>query len=133
MKTNLENENENYSVVDYNGNKVNVFGTVKLKCIDTKLKTEQLSHFIVVDDACEPIMSLETCERFGLVKRADVNSIACLSQTREEFLRSNRDVFEGLGKFPGTFAINMKENAKPVLHYKKRIPNSMFDRLKFCD
>lgn len=130
LKTNLENENENYSVVDYNGNKVNVFGTVKLKCIDTKLKTEHLSHFIVVDDACEPIIGLESCERFGLVKRTDIKSIACLSQTGEEFLKNNRDVFEGLGKFPGKFTINMKENSKPVLHYKKRIPHSLLDRLR---
>lgn len=130
LKVGLENENEEYSVFDYNGNKVNVFGTVKLKCIDTKLKMEHVSHFIVVDDVCEPILGLESSERFGLVKRTDVSSVASLSQTREDFLENNCDVFEGLGKFPGTFSINMRENSKPVLHYKKRIPNSLWDKLK---
>lgn len=64
------------SIIDYNGNKVNVFGTVKLKCVDQKSKMEQSSDFIVVDDICEPILGLESCERFGLVKRADVGSVA---------------------------------------------------------
>ena len=130
LKVSLENKKENYSVFDYNGNKVNVFGTVELKCVDRKLKTEQSSHFIVVDDVCEPILGLESCERFGLVKRTDVSSVAWLSQTKEEFVQSNRDVFGGLGKFPGKFSINLKENSKPVLHYKKRIPQSLLNRLK---
>lgn len=69
----MEIENENYSVFDYNGNKVNVFGTVKFKCVEQMSKAEQYSHFIVVDDVCEPILGLESCERFGLIKRAEKN------------------------------------------------------------
>lgn len=76
VKKKLEIENENYLVFDFNGKKVNFFGTVNLKCVDQKSKTEQSSHFIVVDNVCEPIR-LESCERFGLVKRTDVNSVAC--------------------------------------------------------
>ena len=42
-------------------------------------------------------------------------------------LHEYKDVFHGLGKFPGTFSIKLKENSKSVLHYKKRIPNSLSD------
>ena len=63
LKVSLENKNENYSVFDYNGNNVTVFGTVKLIYVDRKLKTEQSSHFIIVDDVCKPILGLESCER----------------------------------------------------------------------
>lgn len=109
-----------------------MFGTVNLKCFESDLKLERSADFLVVDDEREPILGLETCIRFELVKRLDINSISSSGsvQLRNLFVERNTDIFIGLGKFPGTFPIYLKENSKPVPHYKKRIPFSLLDKLK---
>lgn len=48
----------------------------------------------------------------------------------ENFVSRNIDIFSGLGKYPGRVAIHLKEDAKPVVHYKKRFPNSVVKKLK---
>lgn len=134
LSVNVDNKSNDFPVFDYSGNKVKIFGTAQLKCFDLDRKTEHRSIFLVVDDGFEPLLGLESCIKFGLIKRADVNaeinSIVALPKVREDFLESNHDIFNGLGKFPGKFNIQLREDAKPVLRYKKRIPLSLIDKLK---
>lgn len=130
MNLKVEKINKNvFSVYDYNNNKVNIFGVVHLKCFDTCSDDEKSADFLVVDDKCEPVLGLQTCIRFNLIKRMDVNALATSVQSRNLFVEMNKDIFTGLGKFPGTFSIYLKENSKPVLHYKKRIPLALLDKL----
>lgn len=124
-----ENNNE-YSVYDYSGNKIKIFGTVNLKCSDIESKIERSAEFIVVEDQSEPILGLETSIFFGLIKRLDVSTLVASVQSKESFVELNKDIFTGLGKFPGKFSIHLKENSKPVLHYKKRIPLALLDKLQ---
>lgn len=91
---------------------------------------KKIAEFLVVDDQLKPILGLENSISFGLIKRLDVSSIACLPQAKERFLAENEDVLNGLGKFPGKFKIHLKENAQPVLHYKKRIPVTLVEKFK---
>lgn len=130
MNIDLQNVANNFPVFDYSGNKIMIHGTVELKCAELNGKTERSSHFLVVDGSYEPLLGLETCIEFGLIGRLDVGTVVCMPQTKEEFLGNNRDAFCGLGKLPGTVAIRLKEDAKPVLHYKKRVPLHLVDRLK---
>lgn len=99
---------DNFPVFDYNGNKIKIFGIIRLICYDLERKTEHSSYFLVVDDNHEPILGLEACEAFGLIKRLDVAAVTCLPRTRDEFLKNNKDLFNGIGKFPGTFSIKLK-------------------------
>lgn len=69
---------------------------------------EQSTEFLVVDENFEPILGLETCISFGLIKRLDGNSVARV-ESREEFIKNNKDIFSGLRKIYILF------------HYKKRI------------
>lgn len=99
LKIKLNNQHNDLSVFDYNDNKVKIFGTAKLKCLDLNLKAERSAEFLVVHDRCEPVLGLETCERFGLVKRLDVSSIAC-TELKESFSDKYKDVFADLVNFP---------------------------------
>lgn len=117
-----------FSVFDYSNNKIKIHGTVKLKCFDTEVNKENLAEFIVVDDSFEPILGLDACIRFNLIKRMDINTLACDSE--QVFLKRNSELFSGLGEFPETFSIYLRDNSKPILHYKKRIPMSLVDRVK---
>lgn len=126
----MENQQNNFPVFDYSENKIKIFGTVKLECLDLKSHIAQVAEFLVVNNEFEPLLGLDACIEFGLVKRMDVHKITCFPQTKEELVGNNRDIFGGLGKFPGKFSIKLKENATPVLHYKKRIPLSLIEKLK---
>lgn len=89
----------------------------------------KLAEVLVVDNKCEPILVLVTCERFKLIGRLDV-SIVKRVEGKVNFLERNSDAFQGLGKFPRTFSITLGDNSKPVLQYRKRIPNSLLGKLK---
>lgn len=101
----IENQHNTFNVVDYNENRVKNFGTTKLKCLELNGKMKGSAEFVVVNDRCEPIRGLETCEELRLVKRLDVSSIACVD-TKAAFMECYQNVFHGLCKFLGTFKIN---------------------------
>ena len=42
--------------------------------------------------------------------------------SREDLIKAYPDHFEGIGKFPGTYHIHLKENAIPVVHPPKKCP-----------
>lgn len=107
-----------------------IFGLIKLCCCDLTRKSEHSSKFFIVDDNHEPLLGLEACVKFNLIKRMDVGTVTCLPLGECKFLEDNRDVFGGIGKFPGYFSIKLKENSKPTLHYRKRIPLCLLDKLK---
>lgn len=130
MNIKLDNRQNELSVYDYSNNKIKIFGTANLKCFDSDSNIERSADFLVVDDRREPILGLETCIRFELIKRLGVRALASSEQLRNSFVEMNKDIFTGLGKFPGTFSIYLNENSKPVLHYKKRIPLALLDTLK---
>lgn len=131
IQLNRNKKFENFPIFDYNGNKVKIFGVIKLICCDLTRKSEHCSQFFIVDDDHEPLLGLETCIEFNLIKRMDVGTITCFPLGEKQFLQDNGDVFGGIGKFPGYFSIKLKENSKPTLHYRKRIPLSLLDKLKF--
>lgn len=129
MNINMNNEQNDFPVFDYSNNKIKIFGIVKLDLLDMKLKVTRVANFIVVDDALEPILGRTASKEFGLIKRLDVNSIK-LPELEDEFVIKNNDIFNGIGKFPEKVTIQLKEGAKPVLHYKKRFPNAIIKKLK---
>uniref|UniRef100_A0AAG5DRL5 CCHC-type domain-containing protein n=1 Tax=Anopheles atroparvus TaxID=41427 RepID=A0AAG5DRL5_ANOAO len=119
---------QSFNVVDYNNNNIKIHGQVCLTCVDEETNTSHSAKFLVVDNSLQPILGLETCIEFGLLKR--VASLQSFPLDRETFIQSNVDLFQGLGNLPGTCTIVLKEDATPSLHYKKRIPISLHNRLK---
>lgn len=125
------NAQNNFVVLDYNSNKVNIHGTVKLKCFDAERQRKNSPEFLIVDDALEPLLGLATSIEFGLIKRLNaVQSLPRMPMEKEEFIKKFENVFRGIGKFPGTCSIKLKDDAVHSLHYKKRIPLSLGERLK---
>lgn len=124
-------KSSSFKVVDYSSNKIQIHGQVRLSCFDRERNTTHAAKFLVVDDSFEPLLGLSSCVAFGLIKRLhSIDSVSEFPSTRESFVDQNIDVFDGLGKFPGLCTIVLKEGSVPTLHYKKRIPLSLHDRLK---
>lgn len=80
-------------------------------------------EFIISEEGTVPILGLGTCSDLNLVKK--VNTMEKISKTvvsREEFLKENKNSFEGLGEFIKNFHIGLKENVTPVVKPARRIP-----------
>ena len=84
--------------------------------------------FYVVDLESVPILGLEACTRFNLVKKID--SLTVSLSSREAILRDYKDVFEGLGCTPQEYHIEVKQDATPVVHPPRKVPFSLHAKLK---
>lgn len=120
-----------YRVLDYSSNEIKVHGQVSLICVDKDSGEKHVISFVVVDNEFEPLLGLESCVTLGLLKRTySVYAANNLPSDVNTFVATFKELFEGLGKCPGTCSIILKEGSVPSLHYKKRIPLSLQDRLR---
>lgn len=118
-------------ILDYSSNKIKIHGKVKLVCVDSESGRSYGASFLVVDNSFEPLLGLQSCVEFELIKRLSaVEDHSALPRESQAFVECFRDIFEGLGRFPGKCSIALKENSVPSLHYRKRIPLALHDRLK---
>lgn len=83
---------------------------------------QHMVKFEVVDEDLSPILGLETCEEFGIVKR--------VNEVTSSILESFPDVFEGVGCLEGEHEISIDPTVRPVVHAARRVPISMMDRVK---
>lgn len=100
LRGNLENTNEVLS--SYWNHKVIALGKVALSCT-VKDKT----HNLLDDVASVPILRLEACTKFDLVKRID--SLTGTVVSKETILHEYKGVFEGLGCMPQEYHIEIQQ------------------------
>ena len=69
--------------------------------------------FYIVDVDSQPILGLQDCDRFGLIKR--MNAINTSQLTKESIKALYNNVFTGLGKL-GNYHITLQDGCTPVVH-----------------
>ena len=80
-----------------------------------------------------PIFGLSSCMTMGFVKFVNsvtVNSFAGSVLDRETVLTQFKDVFEGLGLFPGECTIHVDFDDIPAAHHPRSVPQALGDRVK---
>ena len=100
----------------YSGHRIEPKGMIKLP-----VKFRDVEHtvqFYIVETKSQSVLSGETSEEIGLLKR--INSI------ENEY----PEIFEGLGCLPGTYHIKIDPNATPVVQPPKRIPIALKSKVK---
>ena len=107
----------------YTGHKLQVIGTVTLKCRLNK-QMHNLKFFVTKDDK-KSILSRNACQSLGLIKRCK-NPSEIDKVEIEEF----HDAFEGLGCLPGVVKIKVDTNIQPVVHPPRKVPIALRDRVK---
>lgn len=117
-----------FRLEDYNGNAINNFGVINLKCFNPINKTMKAINFVIVDSDREAILGRDCSVELKLIAR--LNEVKIGSITKEDFVKRYAKAFSGIGKFPGQCKIELKSGSVPKLKYKKRIPLAMQDRLK---
>lgn len=117
---------------DYNGKEIESRGQCRLK-VTVKNKVYNVL-FTVVPESRESLIGGVTSKKLNLVKR--VYQISCSKAvsahkgTVDSIVQRFHDVFKGLGCLPYTYKIELKEDAKPVIHAPRRIPAPLRERLK---
>ena len=117
---------ESITLRSYSGNKLPVLGRCTLSCAyhDKKLNAE----FFVVAQASCPVLGLRSCLDLNLIMlifdvQKDVKST-------ENILTCYDDVFQGIGRFPGTYNIRLKDDVHPVVRSCREYPISIRDKVK---
>lgn len=152
-KANLINENDlkaleekpkrvadkTMSLKAYNNQPIKTMGSCRLK-LTAKGRQHHLM-FTIVPSGHESILGDKASEDLGLVKRIyQINSdnikidnqIKMLSQSEGSTSIVNKyaTVFKGHGTLPYTYKIQLKEDAKPVVHAPRRVPAPLKEGLK---
>ncbi len=114
------------TLVSYGNFKFRPIGEVHLKC---SFKDKVLYiNFVIVDFASEPLLGLNDCLRFSLIKK--INNLNSELKTKDDVYKHFSDVFEGLGEIPGHFNIELEKNATPVVQCPRKVPLALHGPLK---
>ena len=126
----------------YNNTRLEIEGEIDVK-IKFKHATDNI-NFIVIKTDDKPILGLETCIKLKIINKLEsIDSAKKVTQDAEksmnktnfkdkdEILLAYKEVFSGLGKFPGKpYSIQLKEDAIPVTYSPRRIPKRLQERLR---
>lgn len=137
----------------YDGGQLRTLGVCRLSC--TVGQRSQNLEFYVVDTEGPPILGLQSCLSFELIKLVySVETVVPDSDVKvhcpdksvhkhepdghsqfssldnEVILKRYSDVFSGIGLFPGEIKIHIDQNAVPVVHPPRRVPFAIRDKLK---
>jgi len=87
--------------------------------------------FEVVDYDGLPLLSFEACLTLNY-KLSEVNELNILNKQseKEKFIQKNKEIFEGIGKFPDRIKIKLKNNPNPVCNPPRRVPIKIFNKLR---
>ncbi|KAK2721931.1 hypothetical protein QYM36_002485 [Artemia franciscana] len=122
-------------LTSYSGGQLKVVGTINLM-LQYKKQRPQNHVFYVVETDKGPILSRQTSEKLNLIKflmSISPEIPAAPQQRRIEvdiLLEEFSDVFDGIGRLPGTCHIHLKEGAVPTVHPQKRVPFALQPKLK---
>ena len=137
----------------YNGSPIKQFGTFKTH-VDWTPKNRRITNrlhtkWYIADTPGPAILGLPSCTKLNIVelncaveiqrKRPtphnapaaerlqmidDLETLTDLS-SRQDLIDAYPDRFEGIGRFPGTYHITLRENARPVVHPPRKCPIAM--------
>ena len=116
----------------YDGNPLHSKGTITLQCTHQGLNRTGLVEFHVVDTHSTPLLGLQSCIEFDLVKitYAVETKQPQDHMTKNSVLKDYTHAFKGLGSIPGECKIHLKSDAIPVVHPPRKIPVALKDRCK---
>uniref|UniRef100_A0A3P9K9H2 Gypsy retrotransposon integrase-like protein 1 n=1 Tax=Oryzias latipes TaxID=8090 RepID=A0A3P9K9H2_ORYLA len=118
----------NHRLTDYGGHSLNVDGTCKLRC---KHKDQSLMlDFHVVDTNSPPVLAMKACRDLNLIKIVMTVIKEKTDTGSQNILEEFKDVFQGIGVFPGECNFHVDAEVTPVVCPPRRIPFALRSKLK---
>lgn len=112
----------------YGGSQLLPLGCVTLNVIVQNVK--YMESFVVIDSDSVPILGLASCVRLGLINRIHTISYDMKLTEKDKFMKFNKELFEGLGKFPEKLKLSVKPDHKPITRPPRRIPIAIRNKVK---
>lgn len=72
-----------------------------------------------------PLLGLKTIQELDLIKIDELK----VNNSKEKFIKNNIEIFEGVGKFPYKYKIELKANVEPVINACRRVPDTVKQKL----
>ncbi len=117
----------------YDKSVISPIGATTLQCIAGN-GVKKLVHFEVLENAPTSLLSGRASEALGLVQFSQehlVHTVKTTPQlTIEDIMRDYKDVFNGLGRLPGIYHIEMDKSEKPVQNTRHRVPVPVREELR---
>lgn len=114
----------------YGGFKMKPIGEIKtiLTLGDKNVETE----FIIIGKAynSKSIIGLPMLTEFKLLSSVDLITTKNEESGKDDFIKKNNDVFEGVGCFPDVCKLKLKKGVVPKASVARRVPIKIRDRLK---
>lgn len=96
--------------------------------VNYKNKTEKFLFHVVDMDSC-PLLGLKACTELDIIKRVDNLELNHNNQI-QLLLEKYKDLFSGIGCLEKPYCIELKENARPVISYPRKIPFAVQEMFK---
>ena len=127
LKLNLPLEPPNATLTAYTGDPLSVHGKVNLEC---SYKNRSVNAAFYIVESSIPLLSLRTSLDLGLIQLTHSVDLIETDLDKTTVLKQYKDLFEGIGLFPGTCSLHLKENAVPVVCPPRKVPFGLQDKLK---
>ncbi|CAI6377683.1 unnamed protein product [Macrosiphum euphorbiae] len=110
----------------YGGYKFMPLGSIRLKCVVNNIMA--WVTFLIINNSTIPILSLEACEKFNLIKRHEkcISMITQCTSQKDNFLIDNSSIFKGMGTFPGEHTIKINPNSQGSIKPARRLPQTLY-------
>ena len=113
----------------YSGDALKVLGTITLDCSHKDLHIKPM--FYIVDTDNPPLLGLKSSIDLNVIKLVyNVQSSHTSQETSQDIMSEFKDVFTGIGLFPGECTIHLKPEAEPVVHPPRKVPVALREPLK---
>ena len=113
----------------YSGDTLKVLGTITLNCSHTNVHTKPM--FYIVDTDNPPLLGSKSSVDLNVIKQVyNVQSSYTSQDTLQDIMSEFKDVFTGVGLFPGECTIHLKPEAEPVVHPPRKVPVALREPLK---
>lgn len=116
-------------LVAFGGHKIPIMGMTDVNCKLDNNKKHQVKFIVVDMSNVNPILGLQSCIELNLIKRVET-LLSENNQEKQQFVERNKDVFEGLGRFPFEYTIKLKDGAVPTIKPVRRLPDIIKKKLK---
>ena len=94
------------------------------------------AKFTVLKEECTPLLGSETIQQMNLIQVRFENILSLETETgkiplsKDSLLSKYPDVFEGTGKFEGSYHLEIEPDSTPVVHSPRKVPVAIKAQLK---
>ena len=120
----------------FNGTRMQTIGKCRVPLLNPKLNEEHEADFVVINEACTPLLGSKTVQQMKLVE-VHYENIAAVEKenearglTMDQISAQFHDVFNGEGRLEKKLHLEIDDMIEPVRQPVRRIPVAMKPKLK---